>query len=103
MESRLRFLLYKVTAIEGTSLGINEENAEKFSVYPNPASDVLYISSTVSEPYTVTIFDSVGKQLFTQHVQNRQATVDVSSLSSGLFFVEIRTKTAKTVQKVVIQ
>ncbi|PTX61620.1 putative secreted protein (Por secretion system target) [Kordia periserrulae] len=92
-----------VTAVEGSSLGINEENAEKFSVYPNPASDVLYVSSTVSEPYTVTIFDSVGKKLFTQHLQNRQANLDVSSLASGLFFVEIRTKTAKTVQKIVIQ
>ncbi|WP_298514569.1 FG-GAP-like repeat-containing protein [uncultured Kordia sp.] len=92
-----------MTIIEGSTLSINEENAEQFSVFPNPASDYIMIATTVSEPYTVTVFDSLGRKVFVQKEQNGQTKLDVSSLSSGLFFVEIRTTTTKTVQKVVIQ
>jgi hypothetical protein len=92
-----------MNVIEGSTLGINEVNAEKFSVYPNPASEYMITDTTVFEPYTITVFNSLGEKILVQKEQNRQATVDVSSLSSGLFFVEIRTKTTKIVQKVVIQ
>jgi len=34
-----------LTITEGSTLVINEENAEKFSVYPNPASDYIVVSS----------------------------------------------------------
>lgn len=85
------------------TLGINEENADKFSVSPNPASDYMMISTTISTAYTVTVFDSLGKEVFVQKEQNSQTRLDVSSLSSGLFFLEIRTAISKTVQKVVIQ
>jgi hypothetical protein len=87
---------------EGSTLGINEENAEKFSVYPNPASDYIIVSTTVSVPYTVTIFDSLGKQVLVQTERNMQANIDVSNISSGIFFLEIRTENSKTVQKIVI-
>ncbi|QHI34830.1 hypothetical protein IMCC3317_01740 [Kordia antarctica] len=92
----------RLTVTEGSTLGINEENAEKFSVYPNPASDYIVVSTTLSQPYTVTIFDSLGKQVLFQKQQNMQATIDVSNISSGIFFLEIRTEKSKTVQKVVI-
>lgn len=92
-----------LNVIEGSTLSINEENAESFSVFPNPASDYMMISTTISTPYTVTVFDSLGKEVFVQKEQNGQTKLDVSSLASGLFFLEIRTATTKTVQKVVIQ
>ncbi len=91
-----------MNVVEGSTLGINEENAEKFSVYPNPATDYIMISTTLSEPYTSTIFDSLGKQVFSQKSQGLQSKLDVSNLSSGIFFLEIRTEKSKTVQKVVI-
>ncbi|MEM6684562.1 MAG: FG-GAP-like repeat-containing protein [Bacteroidota bacterium] len=92
-----------MTVLEGSTLGINEENAKKFSVYPNPASEYVFISAAIETPFTVTVFDNLGRKLFTQQAQNDQARIDVSSLSSGIFFVELRTENTKTVQKVVIQ
>lgn len=92
-----------LNVVEGSTLSINEENADKFSVFPNPASDYIMISTTISTPYTVTVFDNLGKEVFVQKEQNGQAKLDISSLASGLFFLEIRTATTKTVQKVVIQ
>ncbi|MCH2196233.1 FG-GAP-like repeat-containing protein [Kordia sp.] len=92
-----------MNVVEGSTLSINEENADTFSVYPNPASDYMMIATTISEPYTISIFDSLGREVFVQKEQNKLARMDVSSLASGLFFVEIRTETTKTVQKVVIQ
>lgn len=87
---------------EGSTLSINEENAELFSVYPNPATDYIMITTPVSTAYTMTIFDSLGKEVLAQKAQGLQSKIDVSSLSGGIFFLEIRTEKTKTVQKVVI-
>lgn len=92
-----------LNVVEGSTLSINEENADNFSVFPNPASDYIMISTTISAPYTVSIFNSLGKEVFVKKEQNHQTKLDVSSLSSGIFFLEIRTENTKTVQKVVIQ
>lgn len=62
----------------------------------------MIVSTTLSQPYTVTIFDSLGKQVFVQKQQNMQATIDVSNISSGIFFLEIGTENSKTIQKVVM-
>ncbi|MFK7749793.1 MAG: FG-GAP-like repeat-containing protein [Kordia sp.] len=92
-----------LNVVEGSTLSINQENADNFSVFPNPASDYIMISTTISAPYTVSIFNSLGKEVFVKKEQNHQTKLDVSSLSSGIFFLEIRTENTKTVQKVVIQ
>lgn len=70
----------------------NLSNQNNFTIYPNPATDFLTISSKMNTEITsVMIFDIQGKQL--QLIQNECSTIDISHFQSGLYILKINTDT----------
>jgi hypothetical protein len=74
--------------------GINEINtANEASVYPNPVARVLYVrpSKPLQGATQIKIMDVSGKQIMVSHINNPQQllSVDVSSLSVGMYFLQI--------------
>ncbi len=65
-------------------------------VYPNPASDKLYIE-TESANVLVVITDLTGKILLSGQVKNKQ--VDIQLLSKGLYLISINTGKSYSVTK----
>ena len=62
--------------------------SESISVYPNPTTDFLNIST--NEPInTVTIFDNLGKMVLTKSklIGNQ---IDVSSLKAGIYYIKAK-------------
>lgn len=80
---------YQDIARSGTPvLSVSDEEIAELSLYPNPASDLLTITS--SEIISmVRIVDMNGKQIATYPVNSTQASLDVNSISNGLYLVEI--------------
>ncbi len=63
----------------------------KFTIYPNPAKNELILSSknTIAN-LTIKIFNIEGKLLSTQNLEfEKLVSVDVSSLSRGIYFLDI--------------
>jgi uncharacterized repeat protein (TIGR01451 family) len=61
-------------------------------VYPNPTSDLLYISTSeiTKEPLEIQIFDLSGKQLISETLINNESPVSVSKLPQGIFLGQLR-------------
>ncbi|MCD4773332.1 MAG: T9SS type A sorting domain-containing protein [Bacteroidales bacterium] len=60
-------------------------------VYPNPAYDVLYLFSE-KEIEKIEIFDFRGKSIImaeNQNLLNNQLKIDLSNISSGIYFIKI--------------
>src|SRR5690554_6082320 len=73
---------------------------ENFNIYPNPTSEVLNIK--LENNLTLekaTIYNNSGQIVKTA----QQNTVDISNLSSGIYFVEVTTNQGKAVKKVVVK
>ncbi len=71
-----------------------------FTIYPNPATDVLNIElqdNAILE--NVTIYNNLGQKIKTI----KQNTVDVSTLAKGLYFVEVTTNQGKASKKVIVE
>ncbi len=68
-----------------SSLGIDETSVSDFSIFPNPANNVINIVSTQSK-IDVLIFNVVGEQLLHKKATNK---IDVSSLSKGVYFMRL--------------
>jgi len=71
-----------------------------FTIYPNPATDVLNISlenDVLLE--NVTIYNNLGQKIKSL----KQNTVDVSTLAKGLYFVEVTTNQGKASKKVIVE
>jgi hypothetical protein len=82
-----------VTPNEGTSL---------VSLYPNPADDVLYIDATFNNA-NITITDLLGKTVLELDGISGKNTINVSSLSSGVYNIQIHADDKTTTSRAIIK
>jgi len=63
-----------------------EYNRPHVNIYPNPVKDKLYINSDEQTIDNVLIFDTMGRQINTQVIDN---TIDVSLLPKGIYTIKV--------------
>lgn len=82
--------------------GINSEvNSIEFSVYPNPASDIVSINSPNDlSQTTITIINSQG--ILVESFDSNNNQVDVSNLSPGVYFVNMISNFGQATRRLVI-
>jgi hypothetical protein len=80
--------------------GISEKE-DHLKIYPNPASDVLFIES--AEVITgVTIFDGRGEEVKRKRGDGETRRIDVKGFATGLYFVRVETGSWVVGRKVVV-
>ncbi len=89
---------YDIRAIGSESI---EEEIVSFGIFPNPVKDNLVIEAE-TEIEDVVIYDVYGRQH--DNITTRQQgmlSVDVSSLSNGVYFVKVKTENEEMVKRFV--
>lgn len=75
---------------------VKENNEALFNIYPNPASNNLSIDlNSHEESYTFQISDVLGTILITDKMTST-STIDLSSISNGIYFIKLIDKENKT-------
>jgi len=80
-------------------LNISNQNLVEFYIYPNPVSDQLFITSENLQIETIKIYSISGKEVM--NFESNEESIDVSSLSEGLYFIEVSSLEGKSIQKFV--
>ncbi len=76
--------------------------ASSFSVYPNPAKDVLNISNSINaEINSVIVTDINGRTV--KQANSNVSQINVSDLNAGVYFVNINSNEGSTTKKIVKQ
>ena len=78
---------YTVEIVE--SLSINNLNIEGLMIYPNPIENQINIIQNSNETFDVFIFDVTGKLILRSETNYTSNTINVSSLGSGIYFLQI--------------
>lgn len=94
----------QTVVVNCNSVGLEEMSALQASVYPNPANDVLTVSIPGSNSeYAITVTDQLGAIVLQINMTGKTA-LDVKTLSSGLYYMNITHKASgkNTVQKIVV-
>ncbi len=88
--------------IEGEPvLGVGENALSQISIYPNPASEVLNISTpSTLEIKGAVLYDVLGKDTGVRLVNG---TMNTSNLARGIYMLNLNTSAGKFIQKVVKQ
>lgn len=86
--------------------GINEIEAKKFKVSPNPVNDKLIISSDnfINNNYLIKITNTTGilnKEI--NSINKKEQVIDVSNFKTGSYFISIISKDKKVVNLKVIK
>ncbi len=95
--------IYKVLGGEIFSITDNDNN--KISLTPNPASDSLQVSLTNNLINTITIYDLKGVVvLLKTNVSSSEKIITVNNLQSGVYLVKVTSESGKSVvEKLVIK
>ena len=83
---------------------VNENKTMDFAVWPNPVSNgVFSIVLDEATPSEVMIYNLKGQLIKSQQIDNKENNINVESLESGVYFVEVRNEYGKTVKKIVVK
>jgi len=87
-----------VTGTEGAS--VDSPLANSFSVYPNPAKDMLNISNSIgAELLSVTVTDLNGRTV--KQINSSVEQINISDLNAGVYFVNINSNEGSLTKKIV--
>ena len=80
--------------------GVENESLITLNMYPNPASDVLNISSQ-STINMVEIFNVLGQKVITMQVEDTSAEINVSNLNAGIYLIKYEINNSTSTKKFV--
>ncbi|MCZ4318927.1 T9SS type A sorting domain-containing protein [Aequorivita viscosa] len=90
---------YSLFAINGESLGVSENNLASISVYPNPATNKLYIANPAEVAFkNVKLFDMLGRDtgaVFSNGEMN------IENLVTGVYILRLETEYGTTTKRIV--
>lgn len=89
--------LYQLTT---DNLSVDDYEQNEFVAYPNPVQDVLHLETNTDNIQKIDLFSISGQRLQTWEGQSE---IDLSSLTSGNYFVKITTSDDQTMVEQIIK
>lgn len=82
--------------------GIDEFNSLNFQIYPNPATDKIFIDFAERKEYKLQVYNLIGESTLQSDLTNGENIIDISSLSPGIYMLRL-TAVDRTYQKKLIK
>lgn len=80
---------------------LNEAAAdEQITVSPNPATSQLQLRDAQGSLQSLRLFNAVGQEVLRQELAGSTGTVNISNLSKGIYFLQIRTDHGTVMRKI---
>jgi predicted extracellular nuclease len=81
---------------------VANEQAWDVSIFPNPSSGTLNISSELND-YTLQVFDLTGKSVISKTNLSENAQIDVTDLTNGIYMVKLNQGNNQLTKKIIIK
>lgn len=99
---------------KSTNAGINDPTSNEITVYPNPTSGKVLLStgSSVSAITSISVFNITGKEVFSRQsaaclpdrqVGNSEITIDLSNQPKGIFILLIKSGDSYYRRKIIVE
>jgi hypothetical protein len=91
-------------ATNSSVTGISDNSATSFNVFPNPAQEELTITPfNEIQRGTFTLANILGEEIISENLHGQdRISVNVSSLSNGIYFASISSEGYKSTQKIIV-
>lgn len=74
-----------------TPVGVNNGQSKQYHLYPNPATDIVYIPTMADEPALYKVVSIGANVVMEGMIQHPQQPLRVSQLPKGIYAIEIQT------------
>ncbi|MEA3447421.1 MAG: PKD domain-containing protein, partial [Bacteroidota bacterium] len=78
-------------------------NDMSLTVYPNPATNCLFIEMTNIDVQQINMVNTLGQTVINRNVQSDVEKLDISEIKPGVYFLEINTETSQYIKKVFVK
>lgn len=97
------FLGYGIPNLQlalNNTLSINHSGFSSVKLFPNPTKHTIYFEIPIAQnQLSVAVFDITGKHVLSKIVTLSDNTIDVSSLSKGMYLIKLKSaKTSKSIK-----
>lgn len=92
------FDLDAVGVINESVMSVSDTSLAQMKIYPNPAKNLFYIG--INDKVEIKIYDATGR-LWVQTISDNNASINISSLEKGIYFVEIKTERKTSLHKLI--
>ncbi len=79
------------------TVGIDDMNALRYSIYPNPTSDQLHIRGIETQTQ-VTLFDLQGRTIVSSILQ-KDGTINITNVTAGTYVLQVGNETVKIIKQ----
>ncbi len=83
--------------------GIDVSDSLPLTIHPNPSSDVFSFSVGVGSISSISICDTMGREVVAHGEGGSSATVSVGGIAPGVYFATVVTDRGRAVRRVVVQ
>ncbi len=98
--------IYAGGLLDCVILGVNDNDiTNSVLLYPNPASNefTVNLGASIEGDVEIAIVNSLGQTIQQLSTSSTQTTVDVSNLTTGIYFINIQTQTQSTTKKLLVK
>lgn len=85
------------------ALGVDTFNQDAFTLYPNPTNGIVTIDLKDSSVAidALNVVDVTGKTVYSKAVSNSSATVDLTPLANGMYFIKLKANHQEQTVKII--
>ncbi|PID93142.1 MAG: hypothetical protein CSA96_00550 [Bacteroidetes bacterium] len=84
-------------------VGVEDRLSEAFTLYPNPARNLVSIRMQGSSKYELSVFDLTGKQVLSTQFEGREYSLDIAELNSGIYMLYVSDGDRRLCNKLLVQ
>jgi hypothetical protein len=86
-----------------TFTGLKSENPASFKIYPNPTQNFVKVAHEFSGATKITVYNVVGAMVKNITTTGQQETIEMGSLGTGIYIIEIKNNTLVERRKVIVE
>jgi PKD repeat protein len=91
--------------IDFNTASVSDGESGLFSIYPNPAKDVVFIQATVNGQAEITMTDLSGKIVFSNHMEvaeNEVIRIPIGKVEPGLYVIIFESGMMRSYNKLIV-
>ena len=85
-----------------STINVNEVNASKFDIYPNPAKDIIYLNFKNEGEKEISFINIMGENIYSTTIFNKKEKINISKLKKGIYIVNIKNNNNSFSKKLIV-
>ena len=92
-----------IAVIDNDWINVAETEDVNVMIYPNPASDVVKVTTVNGQQSTVRIYNILGMLVEEIEINSNETEINVSDYNPGVYFFNIQTENGNVTKKIVVE